>query len=1757
MTSESDHWQKSDQFSSISSTELNELSCEYFRLNTGLCKDKLLRNVTVDNERSSDTLCRNSPSKPEAKRKDKPNTGSKHGCSTIVDTVECAKSSNSETCSNDECGSEQTVNVEQSANLNEEEDKLNVVVVEQRPAEQCDGEQSNNNNGEERTNDTQLDYERNAIKELKRDQLEANKRRLDTFMHLNTNSASKVRQCSKNIKIKSNARPMHRANSVGENMNESELKSTNRLNGTLPKHIKRSFSETVLHFDDVNSADDELDEDEEDDKQTAVVSNLSTSSPNSPKEHKSPNSPTTKLASNGGNQDLVPCIVVSDHESNRTSNETSSSTYNAATTNLSFNNPSSSYCLSTYSLKKEQCKMPDQALDFFSSDDQSIEHNQLTKHGLLNEARAQSPMLDLDSTQTEDETSRSSLLNDKLEQSNDEYIEHDSIEDDELMKNYNLYQPDDYQTNKLESSDFRTVVDQPDCQSTDFDGELNDRLVQQQQRHHITSLENLFSLETIQEQDEEDYSLKDQSSLRSNASQQPEEDESINERSSGTKLNNQTTNHDVSNIDLSNFGESNEINESNDISNDVLNHESNDVSNDVSNHVSNDVSNDVSNHVSNDVLNSEKSELQDESTHSQISSTRSQDTEELINNIYKKICVEDEDTTSTDYKRYRTFKRDFSVENDPSNRATECDSLDGEDPFNSLSECAVDENVTIEDQQIVVIKRLESNEESNRNSTKLDQLNRKQQATKPEICKRSSLIHRNIEQLDKSKKKINDMLQFNKIEPRSRVSDLLNRPSTRSSYTNTSPYSKTAKKELNESGIYMDQIEDNQTRKQMFKQSREAIPTKSNRTESSHLNYLEGSSGVDSGPPSSEENRDNNFELIKSTRLIKSISKAARKDDAECNESTDQPNRSSPLLKSKSMYNVDQQFSGRTPSTDHRLSSEEFNRRRRSYEVNLDCLEQDHSRTGLMNLRRKSTNYLLNQSFNQLSNDDIARIKKELIRRSEERLARFESSISSKSNANSVNNSIIESIANSKRDESVAVQKTSQSSDENLDEEYQNRRISRKQLNDKWRDTLKRSDSLDSINSIKSLNSMGSLTNDDLSNMKVISRTKIKSTIGYGALSDEYDCSTNPHYVLNDQLTSGRYRLTENSLLSFNRRSMESQMEPRIGKRRLDLGALNEFRLNKPANYESREEDNDYDELVENSYVEMSYASDNRSANNHTYKMISERENPYEFESDLQDENPYISLKDDFLPKNDYENLQALRDDLRELDDEYQNFKVRSTDHLPPYSTTTVIQRRESFHQPAYQPAQVKLPLKRSKSVPASTLSPKYLNNKSTMNGKASLLSASRTSKTKDDSYLIDQLEFQKKHLQQLHKQHWKYRLRNANENDDYTSLFTLDQENMNRPYELLVAHQFNEDAKEIRLFIKECRNFGNLTDKYVKVYLLPDKQSKQRTSLQSKTIGHVNNLIERKSFSICSPVINKEFRFHCEELEELSNSRSLFLSVWKNKKSILEKNQCLGELFLKVTRSTGENDKLEDKSSSDDLVVKNSNIKFDLEDESSKQLQYNWTSLDQSFHYSGEIDLSMLYDSNKNQLKIEVIGCLNLLTRKRDLRTLNTFCKVELKRSSIDTTDKQVNSTNDDALHELNGTQDTNNNSKENEKQVRFLVNDTLEKRSSLPFSLIDCQKTVIIKNSLCPKYNKLFIFNDIQSDRLEQYALELTIWCQSLTTPYLISGVQLGKTNAMMHVRKSSTSDDEESRVWQQVLDKTKFNKWIKARLQLRPID
>ena len=1003
------------------------------------------------------------------------------------------------------------------------------------------------------------------------------------------------------------------------------------------------------------------------------------------------------------------------------------------------------------------------------------------------------------------------------------------------------------------------------------------------------------------------------------------------------------------------------------------------------------------------------------------------------------------------------------------------------------------------------------------------------------------------------------------------------------------------KKELSESGIQIDQAEDsNQIKIKEF-----------NKKINHNSSHLDGSSGVDSGPSSDEHSPKQT--LIKSTNLIKSINKdrpllryvdEKRQELIEAIKEFNQTNseetndqvflqnslhtQQQQLSKSKSLLNVDDQQYKKNDflKPDHRLSNEEFKRRRRSYEVNLDCLEQQDNlaATTKKDLRRKSTNYLLNQSFNQLSNEDITKIKRELIRRSEERLARFESSISSRSNSviNSVNNSLIESISTATQNSKLDQLQNSNSINENLDDDYRDERIvSRKDINNKWREVLKRSDSLDSLNSIKSINSL--INEEELSNMKVISRRMIKSQTNLiqdenliddetneieKISEDEYDYLTNnDHYVYKNRIT-GEY-LTENNLIHC--RSIMQK----------EVGGLNVNNENEMPYYSKRygEELNDYDELIENSYVEVS--EDNcRSANEHTYKMISE--NAYD---SLNEENPYISIRDDFasIKERDYENINQLREEyllrnqFEEEEDYYQNIQsIRSSNkeqHKP-----SAIQRGESFnHSNTYQLSSVKLPLKRSKSVPSSnTLNSKYLNgnNKLIVNGKLSLSKTSIGKVKEDFCQLNDQLEFQKKHLRQLHKQHWKYRLKNAETNDEineYTSLFNLNQENFNSPGELLISINYNEQAKQIQLLIKECRNFGNnLNNKYLKIYLLPDKASKQRSSLQSKTIGHINNLIEKKSFEICSPLINKKFVFQCDQMDELTSSRTIFISVCKIKRSLLEKNQCLGELFLKVKDSLEDNlkEKGDDQYKQQSIESANNlNIKLNLEQTDSK-LSFKWYSLDSNLNYFGELAFSIFYDTDKNQLKIELLGCVNLLTSKRDVRALNTFCKVELKRASIERSSEANDETkdiNDDDLQD----------ELKESRKVRF--SEEIEEKQSIKLasSLIDTQKTVIIKNSINPKYNKLFIFNDIHAEQLDFTSLDITIWnCSSaLSSPYRLAGIQLGKSNLVMHsVRKLNSNEmitslerciQDELNVWQEITDRTKFNNWINACLQLRPID
>lgn len=1137
----------------------------------------------------------------------------------------------------------------------------------------------------------------------------------------NAKSIMKSKVSSKNTKLNGRlsgkhliSNPMHRANSVGENINEFRLARDGRsTKGT----VKRSASETVLHFDDYDvAADDELEDEEEEDEQRSdrlSFRNFNKPFDKRPLDKKQPDKSVGSIrsCSDQPNASNANSPTAPDAKSITGSHEDDSSLLLSA--NLSFNHQNSSYCLDTYSFKKEQLsqarKVPDQVLDFFSSDEQSlIEPNQSSKQpssSLLNE-----PALDLETeeqaTDQEDETQSSNQidlleLRRKLErdvldkptagqriaaqcnaQLSNEYFERDSIEEaaipsnQAINENYNLPQnddelesasetpneadaPDSFQApadddyaNDYEHSDdypndgLQTNYDGNDFQSSsEFENELmNHGRIPQQQRHHITSLENLFSLETIEEQDEEDYSLKDQS-LRSNLSQQVASRPQIDSQSTSNALSShdQATNEDVSNAELSNA--------------ELTNAE-------LSNHIEQTSDRDSLDHSegeSSERAPTSQPAIESATSSSQLSSTRKSrpNPQQLINDIYLQVCFEEdslndgpadvpsEASESVDYKRYRTFKRDLSLEEQEDDQtlsngrllSNDYDSLPEDEHFNSLSECAIDENVTIDDQQMVLVKRPTNETPANcaeklsnsrarivkpvqtkpspvrasqpikpvqavrpiklancssrtNKSSPSDKVTRKQPPIKPEICKRSSLINKNIEQLDKSKKRVSSMMQFSKIEPRTRVSDLaLRSPKIiKSAITSTplkaaslgsiiSSVNGSAKlnatnRELSESGVHMDQlIEENQSNPNGDKCS----PVKERRkfancSASSHLSN-EGSSGVDSGPSSDDIDQPCGKQFSKkspdpiksdaplissmsSTKLINSVRQARPLlryvDERTANEAAkplkslekENETRSNELSKSRSLYNVDQQ-SKRFPdhlATDHRLSSEEFKRRRRSYEVNLDCLEQEHQLAagrGLKDLRRKSTNYLLNQSFTELSNDDIAKIKRELIRRSEERLARFETSISSRSNSaiNSVNNSMVESLptnsvsyrsnqpSRAKSQNSIGDYDDSvnhsKSSDENLDD-YQNKRISRKDINEKWRETLKRSDSLDSLNSIKSINSLGSLNYEELANLKGISRKRIKSsnlTDDAGrreqTSEDEYDYLTNAdHYVV-------------------------------------------------------------------------------------------------------------------------------------------------------------------------------------------------------------------------------------------------------------------------------------------------------------------------------------------------------------------------------------------------------------------------------------------------------------------------------------------------------------------------------------------------------------------------------------------------------------------------------------------------------------------
>ncbi|CAH8620193.1 unnamed protein product [Schistosoma intercalatum] len=108
---------------------------------------------------------------------------------------------------------------------------------------------------------------------------------------------------------------------------------------------------------------------------------------------------------------------------------------------------------------------------------------------------------------------------------------------------------------------------------------------------------------------------------------------------------------------------------------------------------------------------------------------------------------------------------------------------------------------------------------------------------------------------------------------------------------------------------------------------------------------------------------------------------------------------------------------------------------------------------------------------------------------------------------------------------------------------------------------------------------------------------------------------------------------------------------------------------------------------------------------------------------------------------------------------------------------------------------------------------------------------------------------------------------------------------------EMLMAVIYDDAYNTLRISIKQARNLAiadrkrNITNPYVKCYLLPDrtKSSKRKTSYKKAT---------------CNPVYDEEFKYHI--LKQDLTLRTLQVSVWHH--NALGLNLFLGEIFLPLT---------------------------------------------------------------------------------------------------------------------------------------------------------------------------------------------------------------------------------------------------------------
>lgn len=97
--------------------------------------------------------------------------------------------------------------------------------------------------------------------------------------------------------------------------------------------------------------------------------------------------------------------------------------------------------------------------------------------------------------------------------------------------------------------------------------------------------------------------------------------------------------------------------------------------------------------------------------------------------------------------------------------------------------------------------------------------------------------------------------------------------------------------------------------------------------------------------------------------------------------------------------------------------------------------------------------------------------------------------------------------------------------------------------------------------------------------------------------------------------------------------------------------------------------------------------------------------------------------------------------------------------------------------------------------------------------------------------------------------------------------------------------------------------------------------------------------------------------------------------------------------------------------------------------------------------------------------------------------------------------------------------------------------------------------RKSPVIRRNCNPKWNHIFIFDNVSWDELHERSLELTVWDHDrLTTNDFLGGVRLNLGTGYSDGREVGWMDAtvEEIALWQAMLDRP--NCWIEGTLLLR---